>query len=286
MTTAYAGPLRVGAFRFLNSLPVLAGFLDENGETNPAAPPVRWGGPSDCARWLACDEVNAALIPSIEFARGQDLRYIPDVAISTHRQVRSVIVLSREPLERCTSIALDASSRTSVALLQVLLARRFRTNPRLESMPPQLDTMLAKHDAALLIADTALVAPASGLHVYDLAAEWHAMTGLPFVFALWAVRGEVATGLDETQLAFFQRARELQPEDLRKLASREAPKLGLDPEEAYLYLQDNLHYRLGKDELRALEEFFRMAAEEGVAPAGATLRPVPQPAGTSIGTSR
>jgi len=278
MSTPRETKLRIGVFRYLNSLPVLAGLAQENGESVPGGPPLRWGSPADCARWLATGEVNVALIPSIEYARGETLRYLPGVAISTEQEVRSVVVLSREPLERCTSIALDATSRTSVALLKILLARRFHIQPQLEVMPPDPEAMLARHDAALLIADNALVAPAQGLRVYDLAAEWHAMTGLPFVFALWAVREDAAGALSPEDMERFQRPLSLSAEELRVLAEREAPRLGLDPQEAFQYLHSNLHYRLGERERLALETFFRLAAEEGLAPAGVALRAVEQPA--------
>jgi len=277
MSTSRETKLRIGAFRYLNSLPVLAGLARANGDPLPGAPSLRWGSPADCARWLATDEIDVGLIPSIEYARGAALRYLPGVAISTERQVRSVVVLSREPLERCTSIALDATSRTSVALLKILLARHFHIRPRLEVMPPDPEAMLARHDAALLIADQALVAPAQGLRVYDLAAAWHAMTGLPFVFALWAVRDEVAGRLCTADLERFRRPLSLTTEELHALAEREAPRLGLDPQDAFHYLHTNLHYRLGEREFQALEMFFRLAAEEGLVPAGVALRPVEQP---------
>ncbi len=134
--------------------------------------------------------------------------------------------------------------------------------------------MLARHDAALLIADLALVAPVHGLRVYDLAAEWYAMTGLPFVFALWAVREDTAGEISPEEMERFRLPLSLTKGDLRAVAEHAAPGLGLDPREAFRYLHDNLRFRLGTREIQALEMFFRLAAEEGLAPAGVSLRAV------------
>lgn len=286
MNTFPPSTLRLAAFRYLNSLPLLAGLLDASGVPHPDAPPVRWGTPADCARWLADGLVDVALIPSIEYARGEDLRFVPGIAISTSHRIRSVVVLSRRPLEDCASIALDASSRTSVALLRILLARRFHAQPRLEVMPPDPPSMLARHDAALLIADTALVAPTQGLRVYDLAAEWHAMTGLPFVFALWALPGRVAARIQPGDLDFLHGSASRGLGDLEGIARREAPRLGMSPDDCLAYLRDNLRFHLGDPERAGLERFFSLAAAEELAPAGVSLRSLRPHPGAPTGTVR
>jgi predicted solute-binding protein len=104
------------------------------------------------------------------------------------------------------------------------------------------------------------------------------MTGLPFVFALWAVREDAAGELGPDDMERFRRPLSLDADELRALAEREAPRLGLHPQEAFHYLHSNLHYRLGERERQALETFFRLAAEEGLAPAGVPLRAVEQAA--------
>jgi len=259
-------------FRYLNSAPLLSGFLD------PTRPPGSeefhfvFGTPAVCARRLAEANVDGALIPSIEYARIEGLRLVPDIAISTSRQVRSVIVLARRPLVECSSIAIDASSRTSVALLRILLARRYCVSPSLEVMPPDAGRMLARHDAALLIADSALLADADGCDVHDLAADWHDMTGLPFVFAVWALREKAAAGLSARQVARFRESLHHGLERLEEIARRHGGRLGMSPEDALAYLRENIHYGFGEKERAGLELFLRLAAEEGLIPAEVPLR--------------
>jgi chorismate dehydratase len=185
--------------------------------------------------------------------------------------VRSVIVVASRPLESCRSLALDAASRTSVALLRILLARRFGCRPALEVMPPDPDAMLARHDGALLIADHALRPLPPGLVVIDLAEQWHELTGLPFVFALWAVRDGSRFGAAEAELlaASLEAGRRAIPE----IAAAEAGALGLSTEEALAYLRENLSYEFGEPERAGFARFLTLAAEEGLLAAGATAPP-------------
>jgi chorismate dehydratase len=258
---------RIAAFRYLNSLPLLHGLivrpLPESERIELAL-----GTPAESAERLADGRADAALIPSIEAARIPGLRHLPGIAIATDRRVRSVIVVAARPLEHCRSLALDAASRTSVALLRILLARRFGCRPALEVMPAEPEAMLARHDGALLIADHALRPLPPGLVVIDLAEEWHALTGLPFVFALWAVRDGSHFGSAHAALlaASLEAGRRALPE----IAAAEGGALGLTAVEALAYLRENLTYGLGEPERAGLERFLTLAAEEGLLPAGAT----------------
>ena len=265
-------PLRLAVFRYLNSLPLLSGFLRP--PRIPGAEDLRlvFGTPADCARRLAGHEVDGALIPSIEYARIPHLRIVPGIAISTSQRVRSVVVLARRPLESCSSIAVDASSRTSVALLQVLLARRYGVRPRLERMTPDPEAMLARHDAALLIADSALVVPSERWQVHDLADEWREMTGHPFVFALWALREDVAAREGPAIVDLFRSSLRRGLGMLAEIAQEEAPRLGMGVADAQSYLRENLHYGLAERELAGLQLFLRLAAEEGLVSEGACLQ--------------
>jgi chorismate dehydratase len=261
---------RVAAFRYLNSLPLLHGLLIR---PLPGSDRLRLdlGTPAECAAALEARRADAALVPSIEAARVPGLRHLPGIAISTSRRVRSVIVAARRPIESCRSLALDASSRTSVALLRILLARRFGGRPELSVMPPDPDRMLARHDGALLIADSALRPLPEGLRVYDLAEEWHAMTGLPFVFALWAVRdgSRFAAGDAELLAASHRQGTAA----LEEIAASEGPAIGLARDDALDYLRENLVYRFADAEQEGLARFLEMAAAEGLAPAGARVPP-------------
>jgi len=261
---------RIAAFRYLNSLPLLHGLIVR---PLPGAERIELAlsTPAESAQALADGSADAALIPSIEAARIPGLRHLPGIAIATDRRVRSVIVAVSRPLERCRSLALDASSRTSVALLRILLARRFHCRPEFEVMRPDPEAMLARHDGALLIADQALRPLPPGLVIIDLAEEWHDLTGLPFVFALWAVRDGGVFGMAEADLLHASLAAGRRA--LSELAASEAAALGLSAGEAHAYLSENLSYELGEKERAGLGHFLALAAEEGLLPAGATSPP-------------
>src|SRR6185503_11848117 len=114
------------------------------------------------------------------------------VGIASTERVRSVLLASPRPLEEARTVALDASSRSSAVMAQILYEDLLGTKPEFHSAPSDLDEMLRHHDAALLIGDPALKADLSSLHVLDLAEGWHRLTHLPFVFAVWAVRPDIA----------------------------------------------------------------------------------------------
>lgn len=263
------GP-HLAVFRYLNSLPLLHGLLLR---PLPGSDRVRLslGTPAECAHALAQGRVDAALVPSIESCRIAGLRHLPGIAISTSRRVRSVIVAATRPIEQCRSLAIDAASRTSVALLRILLARRFGCRPDLAVMAPDPEAMLARHDGAMLIADSALRPLPEGLRIYDLAEEWHELTGLPFVFALWAVREGSAFGPAEAALLHASLAQGLAAID--EIARDEGPRLGMTGADALDYLRRNIHYRLGEPEREGLTRFLSLAAEESLAPAGAAPPP-------------
>src|SRR5208282_8886 len=164
------------------------------------------------------------------------------------------------------TVATDSSSRTSVALLQVLF-RKFLGGPRqLIPHAPQLQAMLRHHDAALLIGDAALQVPAdSGYHLYDLAHEWRERTGQPFVFAFWAVRLDALSrqprGTDLVRLFQSSRDTGLQPENLATIAKEWSPKLALGPDDIRRYLTENIHYYLDRENHAGLQLFLQHAQE-------------------------
>src|SRR5512141_6873 len=118
---------------------------------------LRYDVPSQCARLLHDHSIDVGLIPSIEYLRGGPYRIVPDVAIASNGPVASVALFTTRPMGDGRSIAMDTSSRTSVALVEVLCARHFQIHPTLEHHPPDLSTMLAHCDAALIIGDAALL---------------------------------------------------------------------------------------------------------------------------------
>ena len=263
--------VRLGAVGYLNTRPLVWGLEDD------ARFEVRFDVPSRCAELLHTGEIDVGLVPSIEYLRGDRYRVVSDLAIASYGPVASVLLFTRKPLADVRMIAMDTSSRTSVALVSVLCARRFRIAPVLEALGPDLNSMLARADAALLIGDNALFARMDGsqglagaieepsiagdVEVVDLGQEWTSMTGLPFVWAFWAGRPE-AMGSEE--VAALTRARDKGTVRLEAIARRYCQDCVEQQALAVRYLRDNIKYRLGAQEHAAIDLFYRYAFEAGV----------------------
>jgi chorismate dehydratase len=250
--------LRVGIVNYLNSKPLAWGFLKGH-HADLFAP--SYHPPALVARLLGQGNLDVGLIPSIEVQRIPGLRILPDLCIAARREARSVLLISRCPVEEIRKVALDQNSRTSAALLRLLLRGRFGLNPEYLHERPDPERMLAEADAALLIGDPALKVDRERYRILDLAAEWNAWTGYPFVFAVWAVRPEV----DMPELAFyFKSSLRYGLSSLDNLVRESAAELGLDSEEVRSYLTENLSFFLRGEEIAGLEEFYRRAHEHGL----------------------
>lgn len=229
--------------------------------------------PAECARLLADGLVDAALIPSIEFARISGLTPIHSLGISSIQEVRSVLLVTGTSPEKIQRVAVDLNSRTSVALLRLVLARKYGCRPQFVAMQPELGPMLDGNDAALLIGDAALRAShenqgwpvpgdgAAGLRVLDLAREWNEMTRMPFVFALWACRPVVAV---RDVSAALHLALDEGLAHLEDISKEESARTGLPEEMISSYLRFNIGCRLGKAESDSLRFFFRLCRDEGI----------------------
>src|ERR1700681_2215869 len=189
--------LRISAISYLNTAPLMWDF--EHGEASGASD-ISYTLPSDCARALAEGTADIGIIPAAAYAEIPGLQVLPEVAIASRRAVRSILLVSNVPIDRVRSVALDTSSMTSVALTKILFEKWLGGGRTFTSMAPDIDQMLAAHDAGLLIGDPALKIDRARYHTLDLAEEWIRHTGKPFVFAFWAVRGdaliETAPSLD------------------------------------------------------------------------------------------
>ncbi len=261
---AESQPFRLSIIEYLNAAPLNYGFKHGLGWEHFH---LKFHVPSACADQLRNGEVDAGLISSIEYLRIPNLRIVPGLCIASPKRVRSVVVLSKVPPEEIKSLALDTSSRTSVVLAQLLLRERYGVNPRVTDMAPDMEAMLADHDAALMIGDQSMRARREGLMVLDLAEEWFEWTGLPFVFALWTVRDEAPQlDLPGGVGAFFHKSLETgmaHIPDIVEEARRYIPWTKLELTE---YLTENIHYRLGEAEIRSLSLFFEKAVKHGFAP--------------------
>ncbi len=295
--------IRLGAVGYLNARPLVCG-LDRSPRFA-----LRYDVPSQCAALLHEGGIDVGLIPSIEYLRGGPYYIVPDLAIASRGAVASVAVYTTKPMREVRSIAMDTSSRTSVALVRVLCERLYKIAPAVETRGPDLGEMLARSDAALIIGDNALFLDEKqvrlkpdrddvarsvrlqpdpggvatkldggvrlqqdlqeGIEKIDLGEVWTTMTGLPFVYAFWAGRPDALSGADVLEL---QRARDegvTRPADLARAYLPERPDRH---EVATRYLRDNIKYHLGDEERAGLELFYRHAAEAGVVEHAAPLR--------------
>jgi chorismate dehydratase len=211
---------------------------------------------------------------------------LPDVAIASRRPVRSILLVSRIPVDQIRTVALDTSSMTSVALTKVLFEKWLGGARSFTPMAPDIEKMLAQHDAGLLIGDPALQVDRSRYLSLDLAEEWIRYTGKPFVFAFWAVRENALRGDSRPRLStwrsdtapdlatIFQQSRDhgLEPANLASIAREWAPRLGLSEADVLSYLTENIYYRLDAPCLEGLRLFYQYAAEIGALPAAPQVR--------------
>ncbi len=251
--------LRMSFINFLNSVPLGWSFL--HGDLQDAFE-LLFDVPSQCARRLADGSADIGLIPVVEYLRNPALAIVPGISIASKHEVKSVLFVSNLPLERVRSVALDTSSRTSAALLRILL-KRFHGlgSVSYHESPPDPERMLATHDAALIIGNPALKVDSSRFFVFDLALEWSQFTGLPFVFAFWAVRKDVDLG---ERVALFYRSRREGLERIDTIARMYSERLSLTPAEIRSYLSDCLDFSLDETNLKGLRLFFELATEEGL----------------------
>ncbi len=218
--------------------------------------------PSVCADRLIEGEVELGIIPSIEYARGKGaLRIIPDLSIASQRKVKSVNLFFNPESKQINTVALDTSSRTSVALLKILLKEKYELDPEFVVMPPDLDSMLGKADAALVIGDKALHFQVEYPNYFDLAEEWNDLTGLPFVFAFWAGH-EYA--LKDEDVEAIQRSYELGKQHIKEIATDYAQNHPQTADFYAAYLTDNISFGFGEEEKAALDEFYRYAFYYGL----------------------
>jgi chorismate dehydratase len=265
--------LRISAISYLNTAPLMWDF--EHGDAGRDFD-ISYTLPSACARALAEGTADIGIIPAAAYAEIPGLQVLPEVAIASRRAVRSILLVSKVPIEKVRTVALDTSSMTSVALMKVLFERWLGGGRTYTAMKPNVEAMLAGHDAGLVIGDPALKVDRARYETIDLAEEWIRLTGKPFVFAFWAVRSdalkEASPSLDLA--AVFQKSRDhgLEPANLNQIAREWAPRLDIGEAEVRSYLTQNIHYQLDPGCLEGLRLFYQYAAEIGALPAGPDLQ--------------
>jgi chorismate dehydratase len=261
------GAPRVAASSYLNTAPLIWSFA--RGPRRGELELLTDTAPARCADMLARGQVEAALVPVIEYQRLPETAVVPGVCVGARREVRSVVLVTRgATLEEVRSVALDTSSRTSAALVEVIFREFVGRLPRLEQSAPNLSEMLASHDAALVIGDPAMTFQREGLHVYDMAALWRGFTGLGFVFAVWMAHAGASArvgGID------FAAARDEGLARAEEIAAVYEQKLRRPREELVRYLRDNICFELDEEMRAGLELFFKLSHKHGVTQ---SLRPL------------
>jgi cyclic dehypoxanthinyl futalosine synthase len=219
--------------------------------------------PSALARALAENEADVGLLPVAAAATIGELRLLRNMAIGARGKVRSVAIVSERPLHELDTIALDLSSRTSVVLARLLLARR-KLAPHLFATDPELAVASVKgRTGALVIGDAALDVETRFEHRLDLAEDWFEWTGLPFVFAAWFARPDAVDAHHED---IFRVAKQKGLSRVDAIAAEHGARSGLDPASLRAYLTESIRYDLGDEELLGLERFWTEAADARLLP--------------------
>jgi len=249
--------IRVGAVNYLNTKPLVYDLP----RLAPSAE-LAFDYPSRLGERLASGDLDVALIPSIDYLTHRHYAIVSDACIACHGPVMSVKVFFRVPPDKVQTLALDAGSRTSAVLAQILLFEQHQVTPEFVPLPLGKTLDDTRADAVLMIGDRAIhSSPGRFAEVWDLGDVWCRWTELPFVFAMWVARADTdLCGLDAALAA----ARDLGVQNIEAIADREAAPLGLTRPQCIAYLRDNLHFHLGPRERRGLAVFEEKAAALGL----------------------
>ena len=278
VSSAQHGRLRVAAIGFLNPAPLMWDF------DHPPLNTVLAGRyqvdtmmPSECADRLANGTADIGLVPIAALATTPGLRILPGCTIASKGRVRSLLLVRRaaQPLEKLRSIAADSASRTTLVYARILLHRWGNPSVPFVPMTADLDAMLDRADAAILIGDPALMAleeranrferTGESLIYHDLAEEWHALMYVPFVSAVWC--SACGGSLDESVAMDLIRSRDHGLANIDALVAEWSHRMALSEETIRSYLTSNIHYVLDEECVEGMRVFFEKAAEMGVLPA-------------------
>ena len=246
---------RLAASSYLNTAPLIWSFL--HGSLRGRAQLLTDKAPARCAEMLANGEVNAALIPIIEYQRLANVVVVPDVCVGSRSAARSVVLATRlNNLKKVKQVALDDSSRTSVALVKIIFPEFLGFEPEWKILPPDLKSMLAHADAALIIGDPAMNISTRQFRVFDLATLWHEFTGFGFVFAMWMARAEDAARIRQLD---FAGAREEGLAHWPEIAADYEKRVGLTSSEIKEYLTQNIAFSMDDEMQKGLALYFELS---------------------------
>jgi chorismate dehydratase len=247
-------PFRLAASSYLNSAPLIWSFL--NGPHRGSVDFIE-AVPARCAQMLAGANVEGALIPVIEYQRIPNGLLVPNVCVGSQKEVLSVVLVSRnKQLESIRTVALDESSRTSATLVKVIFREFLEREPEWTTRAPNLDEMLARNDAALIIGDPGMTFSRRGLNVWDMASLWREHTGLGFVFAMWMVRDDA---IERAREVDFAGARDEGVARLEEIVASYQDQIPMTVAELRNYLTENIVFQVDESMERGLRLYFELA---------------------------
>lgn len=252
-------PFRLAASSYLNSAPLIWSFLQgsKRGQVDFVE-----AVPSRCAELLREEKVEGALVPVIEYQRIDSGFLVPDVCVGSQKEVLSVVLVSKDTeLEQIRSVALDESSRTSATLVKVIFREFLDHEPAWTTRSPDLEEMLERNDAALIIGDPGMTFPRTGLKVWDMANVWRAYTGLGFVFAMWMIAD---LSSERARLVDFAGARDEGAQRVEEIVESYRHKIPLPVSELRKYLTENIVFRVDDSMEQGLRLYFELAAKHGL----------------------
>lgn len=258
------GAPRVAASSYLNTVPLIWSFM--YGSRQRDVELVMDAAPARCADMLADAQVEAALVPVIEYQRIAGLTVVPGVCVGSRSFVRSVVLVMRDEfdsLKDVRTVALDTSSRTSAALVQIIFREFLGFEPEWVKRPPDIASMLKTADAALIIGDPGMSFSRERVVVYDLANLWREKTGLGFVFAMWMARERERESVRRVD---FAGARDEGLEHVEEIASLYSQAVSLSPYEIKTYLLENISFNMDEEISAGLDLFYKLAHKHGIIP--------------------
>jgi len=252
--------LRISVIQYLNSVPLIWGMLhgEQQGKYE-----LQFTTPAGCADAVRQRKADVGIIPSIEYQRMDRLQIISGISIAAKEEVKSVLLLSKLPIAKVQSVAVDNSSRTSAALLRLLMRKFYSRWISVIPSAPRPEQMLRRADAALIIGDPALTYEGQVPEIYDLAAEWKKFTGLPFVFAFWAGHEDLNLSKHHSD---FELSRDFGLAHVDDVAAEYAPKLNMKVPGVKVYLTKHIDYSLDEENRKGLRLFYKLAREAGIIP--------------------